>query len=650
MSSSPTLQASARLTLAVTLLAPFHVLAEQDPIIVTATRLATPASQLGSSVTVITAQDIARKQVKTVPQALRMLPGVDVIQSGGPGQQTSVFIRGASSSHTLVLVDGVNIADPGSPNGAVDFSSLVLDNIEKIEIVRGPQSTLYGANAIGGVISIITRKGHGKPHATLSLQAGNHRTDYEQLGFLGATGGFNYSLSGTHLKTHASSVTPKDLRQGLAAEADHHYNNTLSAKVGFEAAEGLGVSLSGRYITDKTELDPEVGFGTIEDPNARLKNREYFLHGESHASWFDGRLDTSLAAAYTDYNRRNNNPRSNPAETLQRTRFQGDTLEVSVNNDFYLTEAHTLTLGGGTKREHMNNGGFSDFGGFVVSELSNSSKRTNYAYLQDQFSFFKRVFGTAGLRFDSRDDFGSELTYRLTGAYQHHPSHTRFTGSIGTGFRAPSLFELSGFSPNNFGTSFRGNPNLNPEKSFAWELGFEQSFLTGRLSLGGTYFRNDIKDLIETVFDASFNSSPDNINKVHLRGFEAFVSADILAGLSTRVDYTFTSADVSDNSNRPLLRRPRRKVSATLNYQPVEKANIYLGIDFVGRRKDINRVSGAVIKAKDYTVFDTSVSYAVTPRFSLEGRVNNLLNAHYEPADGFAALSRNFLLGFKGKL
>jgi len=628
----------------------FGVRAEQNPIIVTATRIATPESQIGSSVTVVSAEEIRRRQYKTVAEALRMVPGVDVVQAGGPGQQTSVFIRGSSSSHTLVLVDGINISDASSPSGAVDFSTLVLDNVERIEVVRGPQSTLYGANAIGGVINIITRKGEGKPRATLTMQAGNNATYYQQLGMLGRSDGFDYSLSGTHLKTHASSVTPEDLRNGLAAEADHYRNNTLSARLGLAATDTLNFGLVGRYIHDRQYIDPEAGFGTIEDPDAQLKNREYFLRGESRATLLDGRWDATAAVSYTDYNRRNDNPRSDPAQTLQQTRFQGDTLEFSLDNDLYVAEAHTLKAGAGSKKESMNNDGFSDFGGFVVSELSSASERTNYAYLQDQFSFAERLFGTAGLRLDDRDDYGSEVTYRLTAVYQLHPTHTRFSGSAGTGFRAPSLFELFGFTPNNFGSAYRGNPDLEPEKSLSWELGIQQAFAGQRLEVGATYFSNDVKNLIETVFDASFNSTPENINKVHLRGVEAFVSAELWAALSARVDYTFTDADVSDNSDRPLLRRPRNKASASLNYTPTDKTDVYLGADYVGERKDIDRVTAAIIDAPDYTVFNSALSYQMYPALRLEARIDNLLDKHYEPADGFEALGRSYLLGFTASL
>lgn len=629
---------------------PFNACAEQDPIIVTATRVPTPESEVGSSVTVIDAGEIQRKQLKTLAQALRTVPGLDVVQAGGAGQQTSVFIRGASSSHTLVLVDGINIADASSPSGAVDFSSLTLDNVERIEVVRGPQSTLYGANAIGGVINIITRKGEGKPQATVSMQAGNNSSNYQQLSLLGGDERFDYSISGTHWKTHADSVTPADLRNGLAAEADRYRNNTLSTRLGFKARENLDFTVVGRYVNDRQQIDPEVGFGTIEDSDAQIKNREYFLRGESHAMLLDGRWDATLAVAYTDYNRRNNNARNTPSETLQQTRFQGDTLEFSVNNDVYLTSAHTLTLGGGSKKERMNNDGFSDFGGFVVSELSSARERTNYAYLQDQFSFFERIFGTAGLRVDDRDDFGTELTYRLTGAYLHAPSGTRFNASVGTGFRAPSLFELSGFTPNNFGSAYRGNPDLAAEKSFGWDLGVEQTLLAERIDVGVTYFRNDIDDLIETVFDPGFNSTSENINKVRLSGVETFISARVHPRLTLRVDFTFTDAEVSDNSDRPLLRRPRRKAGADADYSFADKTSIHLGADYVGRRKDIERETGAVIRASDYTVFNSAISYQLNPKFRLEARIDNLFDVHYEPADGFEALGRNYMLGFTGTL
>ena len=269
------------------------VSAEQSPIVVTATRIPTPESEVGSSVTVITAEDIRNKQYRTVPEALRAVPGLDVVQAGGPGQQTSVFIRGASSSHTLVLVDGINIADASSPNGAVDFSGLMLDNVERIEVVRGPQSTLYGANAIGGVINIISRKGEGRPRATLTMQAGNNSSKYQQLGVQGANDRVDYSLSGTHWKTHADSVTPEDLRDGLAAEADRYRNNTLSTRLGLRAGESLDFAVSARYISDKQHIDPEVGFGTVEDADAQLKNREYFVRGESNAALLDGLWDAT---------------------------------------------------------------------------------------------------------------------------------------------------------------------------------------------------------------------------------------------------------------------------------------------------------------------------------------------------------------------
>ncbi|MGW8311016.1 MAG: TonB-dependent receptor plug domain-containing protein [Thiogranum sp.] len=624
--------------------------AGQDPIVVTATRIATPESELGSSVTVITSDDIQRRQYKSVPEALRMVPGVDVVQSGGVGQQTSVFLRGASSSHTLLLVDGINFSDPSSPNGAVDFSGLTLDNVERIEIVRGPQSTLYGANAIGGVINIITRRGEGPPRVTLSMQAGNHSTMWQQAGVTGAGEVFDYSASGTHLNTHASSVTPDDLRGGLPAEADRYRNDTLSARLGLQAGETLDFVLTGRYVKDKQDIDPEVAFGTIEDDNARLKNRKFFVRAEANAALLDGRWDAGLAASYTDYNRRNDNPRTDPFATLQQTRFQGDTQELSLDNDLYLDEAHTVTVGGGTKKESMHNDGFSDFGGFVVSELSRASERTNYAYLQDQFSFSDRVFGTAGVRLDDRDDFGSETTWRMTGVYRQRPTDTRLTGSVGTGFRAPSLFELYGFTPNNFGSAYRGNPDLQPEKSLGWELGLEQSLWTDRLSFGVTYFRNDVKDLIETVFDANFNSTSENIDKVHLRGFESFIAVEPTSRLSMRVDYTFTDAEVSDSSDRPLLRRPRKKASAHIDYAPLEKLGLYLGTDYVGDRKDIDRETGAIVDATDYIVFNTAITWQLLPAFRLEARVNNLLDEHYEPADGFEALGRNYLLGFSGTL
>jgi len=625
---------------------------EMDDLVVTATRLATPRGELASSVTVITAEDIKRKQYRSVPQALRSVPGLHVVQTGGPGQQTSVFMRGANSNHTLVLIDGVEVSDPSSPNGAVDFSNLWLDNIERIEIVRGAQSTLYGSDAIGGVIQITTRRGAGKLHGAAKAEGGSDNTFNQQASAAGANDAVNYSLGVMHTDTDADSVTPSRLRNGVSAEDDDYENWTTSARLGIDLGDTLEMNFFGRYIDSETKLDPELemfGFGTTEDRDAKLEQTEYLLRGEATAQLLDGLWEATFSTSYTDFDRKNRNNRQSPNETLTRTRFEGDKLKFELKNDLYLTDEHTFTLGLETEKENMDSGGFSDFGGFVVGEESNADSRNNAVYAQDQFSYGGRIFGTIGGRYDKYDDFGSEVTYRFAPVYVHRKTGTRIKGSVATGFKAPTLFQTDGFTPNNFGSFYRGNPNLDPEESFGWEAGFEQLLWNERINLGATYFKSHIDDLMQVVFDPSFNSTYENIDKADIKGIESFIHTQLLKSLSVNANYTYTDAE-NNNTGEKLLRRPKHKADLDIQYQPTAKASINLTVNYVSDYNDISRETGGTIKGDDYTVLDIAAEYAISKRWRIFGRVENVTDEHYEPADGFQASDRGMIAGAELKL
>ena len=625
---------------------------EMDDLVVTATRLATPRGELASSVSVITAADIQRRQFRSVSQALRSVPGLHVVQTGGAGQQTSVFMRGANSNHTLVLIDGVEATDPSSPAGAVDFSNLWLDNIERIEIVRGPQSTLYGSDAIGGVIHITTRRGEGKLHGAGKLEGGSDSTFNQQASTAGSTDRVNYSFGLTHVDTDGDSVTPARLRNGVAAEDDNYENWTTSARLGLAVSDTLEVTLIGRYIDSETDLDPELemsGFGTTEDRDARLDQTEYLLRGEAGAQLLDGLWEATLSTSYSNFDRKNRNDRQLPTETLTRTKFDGDKLKFELKNDFYPVDAHILTLGLETEKENMDSGGFSDFGGFFVGEETDADARNNAVYAQDQFSYGERIFGTIGMRYDDHDGFGSEVTYRIAPVYVHRDTNTRLKASAGTGFKAPTLFQTDGFAPNNFGSFYRGNPDLDPEKSFGWEIGMEQNLWGERLSFGVTWFKSDIDDLMQVVFDPSFNSTYENIDAAESQGAETFIRVQPLESLAVQLDYTYTDAEDDDTGER-LLRRPKHKLDVDVEFRPLSRASINLAVNYVSDYKDISRESSAIIDGDDYVVLDVAADYWLNKQWRLFGRVENATDEHYEPADGFQAPDRGLFAGAELKL
>lgn len=412
-------------------------------------------------------------------------------------------------------------------------------------------------------------------------------------------------------------------------------------------SDTLEVTVFGRYIDSETDLDPELemfGFGTTEDRDARLEQTEYLLRGEATAQLLAGLWEATFSTSYTDYDRKNRNDRQSPTETLTRTSFDGDKLKFELKNDFYPVDAHILTLGLETEKENMDSGGFSDFGGFFIGEETNADARNKAVYTQDQFSYGERIFGTIGMRYDDYDGFGSEVTYRVAPVYVHRQTNTRLKASVGTGFKAPTLFQTDGFTPNNFGSFYRGNPDLDPEESFGWEVGMEQMLWGERLNFGVTWFKSDIDDLMQVVFDPSFNSTYENIDNADIQGAETFIQLRPLESLSVRLDYTYTDAEDND-TGEPLLRRPKHKLDLDVEFQPVSRVSINLAINYVSDYKDISRETSGIIKGDDYAVLDIAADYLLNKQWRLFGRVENATDEHYEPADGFQASDRGLFAG-----
>jgi vitamin B12 transporter len=592
--------------------------------VVTATRTTTPIEQVGSSVTVITAADMERRQQRTVLDALRAVPGLQVVQLGGAGQQTSVFARGTNSNHALVLIDGLEANDPSSPNGAFDFAHLFSENIEKIEVVRGPQSTLYGSDAIGTVVNIITKKGSGAPRATARLEAGTRATVEPAAGVTGSAGPVNYSASASYFATGGQSVSPERLRPpGAINENDAYDNLSASARLGVDLGKASEVAFIGRYVRADTDIDP-----TPEDPNATNANESFYGRLQGKTRLFDGLWEPTLALNFTRYDRDSENDPDTLSATFQRTNDVGRKYKAELQNDFNIDQHHLVTFGLEAERDKLEETTFTDFGGFIVNGTTDASVDNKALYLQDKITYGP-VSGTIGVRRDHHQTFGNETTYRVAPAWRVGETGTRLKGAYGTGFRAPSLFELFGFTANNFGGIFRGNPNLSPEESRGWEAGFDQALLDSRLRFGSVYFNNDIKNLIICNLNTC-----NNVSKADTWGAETFIAFDVIQQVTLRLDYTYTRAeDAAVGSD--LVRRPKHKFDAEIQYRPTDRSQVTLAAAAIGPQKDVDSQTGGTVYKGGYTLFNIAGSYRLTDSLELFSRVVNMFDREYEPADGF---------------
>ena len=591
---------------------------ELEKIVITATKTEAYQTEIGSSTTVITSKDIKKTAKFTVEELLRDVPGVTVAQSGPFGGSTSIYLRGAKPGHTLVLIDGVEVNDPMKSDRSFDFAHLTTDNIERIEVVRGPQSTLYGSDAIGGVINIITKKGKGKPKWEISSEAGSHNTFKESANLSGSTKTLSYSLSASRLDSKGISKA----RDG--AEKDGYKNTSVSSKIGYRFFDNAELNLAIRFTDAKTALD--CG-GYQDDPNYTAWWRDVaakFAFDQKINSWWEHILSFS----YNDVRRKNRNEKDNASTVDLQDWYKGDSKKFEWQNNFSIADWDTITCGFEYEKER----GTSYYrSGTTVTKLDRKNVDNKGYYFQNQFQFWKVLFITPGLRIDNHELFGTETTYKLSSAYLL-PIGTRLKANWGTGFKAPSLYQL--YYPS------YGDPNLKPDESKSYDFGFEQSLWEGRFSFGSTYFYNDFKNMVD--YDTT-TSKYKNIGRAETEGIETEVSFKPLKDLTTSVNYTYLNTKDKDTGKK-LTKRPQNRVGLNLNWAFLEKGNLNLGATYVGRTWDN---SANTLKVKPYTKVDLSIYYDFTKIFQLSAKLENLLDRKYEEVRGYSTAGRSFYAGGK---
>ncbi|HVG81969.1 MAG TPA: TonB-dependent receptor, partial [Methylomirabilota bacterium] len=578
-------------------------------------------ARVASSTTVITAEEIERRQFRSMPELLQAVPGLAVVQSGGPGQLTSVFSRGTESNHTLVLINGVEAADPSS-NTTFQIEHLLVDDIERVEIIRGPQSVLYGSDAIGAVVNIITKRGEGAPSIVGRVEGGSFGTISGNAGVSGAQGPLDYSFNANRFHTDGISSFSDRIGGG---ENDAYDNIGATANLGYTPNELVTLRGFAKLLSADVEFDE---FGNESGPH--IDTREGFGRAEVELNLLDGAWVPTLGLSGTHINR----------ETKQAVfggEFIGTKIKLDLQNDFYVSDQHTITVGGESEWDH----GEAD----SLFQVFDEDLRNQAVFIQDQFAFWERLFGTVGARLDHHSEFGSEVTWRVAPAYLIQETGTKLKASYGTGFKAPSLEDLFGGD----GASIIGNPNLDPEKSRGWDTGFEQSLFDDRVSFGSTYFRNEIEDLIAVNFSLPVPNQPENVSEAETWGIESFIAVTPVEMVTVRLDHTWLKTRDQDQ-NADLLRRPEHKANLDVSFRPIDAVTVSFDLLYVGKREDFDALTFARVTEDPYTVLSLAGSWQARSNLRLFGRVENLLDKDYEDPNGFGQPGIGFFAGLEARL
>ncbi|MGH7630890.1 MAG: TonB-dependent receptor plug domain-containing protein [Gemmatimonadales bacterium] len=657
------------LAAALLLAARLSPLAAQEPpdttalaeIVVTADRYPVRADSVAATITVLTGEELRSQGIRFVGDALRQVPGVQIVQSGSFGAASSLFLRGGQSDYVKVLVDGVPANQPG---GSYDFSSLATDNVERIEVLRGPASVIYGSDAVTGVVHIITRGGSGREGAgeggsrtaaDAMVEGGTYDSFRWEASARGDTGPLGWSASLSRFTTDG------------AYEFNNRFRNTV-ASVLLRASPGsrTDLALSGRWTDGRFQF-PTDFTGAVVDRNQFATNRELTVSFDAahrvlptlEARLLIGRYESDIGSDDRP------DPAPGPSSLSLRDagmgRWTGDARLV------FSSLPRTLLISGVSldDQEERVASEF-DFGFGASTDLFEASRRNWGYYFQGTVEPRSRVRLTAGGRVDDNERFGTFWTWRASGLVFATPA-TRLRAAAGTAFKEPTFFE-------NFATGFVvGNPNLEPERSTSFEAGVEQDLARGRVTLGVTGFMQRFRDMVQFTFATANPGDPNyvNIAEADANGVEAVLEVRNVGPLAGGVSYTWLDTNVEDAGfavgadeefveDLPLIRRPEHSFSAYASSAwrlPVQLGAV---LTYVGARDDLRFAQfpdpTRRIELPSYVTLDLSGTVTLlsarrsTPGLGLRARVENVFDERYEQATGFPARGRVVLVGVTSAL
>lgn len=580
--------------------------------IFSATRTPAALTTLGTYVEQITAADLARMQLTGLRSGLRGIPGATGAQSGAPGGIASVFLRGSNSNQTLFLVDGIRFNDPNT-DYQVSLGGMCLNGCDNLEVAHGPQSTLYGGEAVGGVVSLRSQRGAGPGSATLVAEAGSFGTVQGAISAQAgdATRAYTFSVSGGHTDNE---------------RANNEFDSiTYSLRLDRQVTKAVAIGATWRgFIGRYGSPGAAIGFGANDPDNVESESNQ-------------------LATVFADLT---HSPGLTSHVVLggQDRRYVSDsgTSETLVTNrravldwqsTYVLNEQHRVTGGLTAEANHTRNNGFGNI---------NERQSLLAVFAQDEWTPVEHVYLTAGLRSDDHDTFGRATTGRVTAAWLSQNSKWKVRATYGTAFRSPSFLDLYGQS-----SFYVGNPNLKPEKARGWDGGVDYFLAGNKGVLSATWFDTRYDNLI--VFDFGvFPGTTANVEAARTRGVELAAKLDFSGTTKLRLAYTYLEAENRSQGIR-LPRRPRNSGSLDLWHDFGRGFSAGAGLAFAAGRQDVHAATFATIDAEDYTVVRVYGSWQMNDRLAVKARIENLLDEAYEEVHGYPQLGLGGFAGIEWK-
>ena len=615
--------------------------AELEAIVVTASRTPMSLGSTGSSVSLITREDIERRGSAFAIDLLRDVPGIAVSRSGGIGSQAQLRVRGSEANHVLVLIDGIEANDP-TAGDEFQFEHLATSDIERIEIVRGPQSALWGSDAVGGVINIITRRPTSPFEAEGQLETGSFDTIRGGTR-LGVTNDrYQIGLGLSYLDSDGTNVS----RSGDETDGYRNAIANLTARV--DAFENTRLDFAAR-LTDSTIQFDSTDFlvtGLPTDTDRSSESRQNYAKASAtidSGNW----ITHSIKLTYLDTNSENyfdgSSVSSLSAQKLG-LYYQGDfSLPGSLDDTLTFALDHEgadfSQRGAASPFGDPNHAQSLDTTGYILEYRANPTDALNLS---------------AAARHDQSSDFDRVTTYRLTASYALANGRTLLRGSVGTGQKSPTFIERFGFFPD----AFLGNEALKPEQSQGWEVGIDRSFLDDRLTLSATYFDEVLEDEINGfVFDpvALQFTAANQPGKSYRQGLETSISADPTDALRITASYTYIDSTQPDAAGNQIdeLRRPRHMAGLNVNYVFSARVNVNLNVSYNGSQYD-NFFPPFPRPAErhelaSYRLVSLAGNVRLTERLELFARLENLLDEDYEDIFGFATPGIGTYIGIRAQ-